>query len=114
MRADFPTHRNAGIINVDPLNLLNSGAICCTAEGVCNPDKILNVHGDGESREQMLYALRDPNLRITAHSCTLSPRPVVLDLPDAVNFEFSSSCWGDHQLYNYFCCFFMTVTLLLL
>lgn len=47
MRADFLTHRNAGIINVDPLNLLNSGAICCTAEGVCNPDKILNVPDEG-------------------------------------------------------------------
>lgn len=69
MRADFPTHRNAGIINVDPLNLLNSGAICCTAEGVCNPDKILNVHGDGESREQMLFEIQTSGSQPTvAHS----------------------------------------------
>lgn len=57
MRADFPTYRNAEIINVDPLNLLNSGAICCTAEGVCNPDKILNVPGKGEFREQLLFKI---------------------------------------------------------
>lgn len=76
MRADFPSHRNDGIINVDPLNLLNSGAICYTAAGVCNLHKIFNLGDDRERREQMLFEIQISGLwPKVAHS--LSSMPVV-------------------------------------
>ena len=39
---------------------------------------------------------------------------VILNLPNAAIFQYSSSCCGEPQPYNHFCYYFLTVTLLLL
>jgi hypothetical protein len=73
-------HRNAEIINVDPLNLLDSKAICYTAVGVCNLlYKIFNVVDKGESREQILFEIQISGL-CPKVAYSLSSQAMVLNL----------------------------------
>lgn len=69
---------------MDPLNLLDSKAVCYTAVGICNLlYKILSVGGEGGSREQILFEIQiSGSWPEVVHF--LSSQPVVLNLPNAV------------------------------